>query len=115
LPLSNGQLAAMVHGRTRDELIPLNKESLWSGAPYDPNNPEGRNALPEIRRLLLAGEYVKAQALCEQLLSRPRSVPHYQLLRELRMRFAGTDGATAYPFHTKREAHCQVLLIAVPI
>jgi alpha-L-fucosidase 2 len=96
LPLSNGRLAAMVYGRTRDELIPLNDESLWSGAPYNPNNPEGRDALPEIRRLLLAGEYVKAQALCEKLLSRPRSVQHYQPLGELRMRFEGADGAAAY-------------------
>ena len=96
LPLSNGRLAAMVYGRTRDELIPLNDESLWSGAPYDPNNPEGRDALPEIRRLLLAGEYVKAQALCEKLLSRPRSVQHYQPLGELRMRFEAADGAAAY-------------------
>lgn len=96
LPLSNGRLAAMVYGRTRDELIPLNEESLWSGAPYDPNNPVGRNALPEIRRLLLAGEYVKAQALCEELLSRPRSVQHYQPLGELRMRFEAEGGATAY-------------------
>ena len=96
LPLSNGRLAAMVYGGTRDEVVPLNDESLWSGAPYDPNNPEGRDALPEIRRLLLAGEYVKAQALCEKLLSRPRSVHHYQPLGELRMRFEGADGATAY-------------------
>lgn len=96
LPLSNGRLAAMVYGRTGDELIPLNDESLWSGAPYDPNNPEGRDALPEIRRLLLAGEYVKAQVLCEKLLSRPRSVQHYQPLGELRMRFEGADGASAY-------------------
>jgi alpha-L-fucosidase 2 len=96
LPLSNGWLAAMVYGRTRDELIPLNDESLWSGAPYNPNNPEGRDALPDIRRLLLAGEDVKAQVLCEKLLSRPRSVQHYQPLGELRMRFEGADEVTAY-------------------
>jgi len=35
LPLSNGRLAAMGYGRVRDELVPLNDESLWSGAPYD--------------------------------------------------------------------------------
>ncbi len=96
LPLSNGWLAAMVYGRTRDELIPLNDASLWSGGPYDPNNPEGRQALPEIRRLLLAGEYLKAQALCQKLLSKPRSVQHYQPLGELRLRFEGAGGAAAY-------------------
>ncbi len=96
LPLSNGRLAAMVYGRVRDELIPLNDESLWSGAPYDPNNPEGTDALPEIRRLLLSGDYVKAQALCETLLSRPRSVQHYQPLGELRMQFEAAGDAAAY-------------------
>jgi alpha-L-fucosidase 2 len=96
VPLSNGWLAAMVYGRTRDELIPLNDASLWSGGPYDPNSPEGREALPEIRRLLLAGEYVKAQALCQKLLSNPHSVQHYQPLGELRLRFEGADDATAY-------------------
>ena len=96
LPLSNGWLAAMVYGRARDELIPLNDASLWSGSPYDPNNPEGKDALPEIRRLLLAGQYVEAQALCAKLLSKPRSVQNYQPVGELRMRFEGADGATAY-------------------
>ena len=96
LPLSNGWLAAMVYGRTRDEPIPLNDASLWSGSPYDPNNPEGKDALPEIRRLLLAGQYVEAQALCAKLLSKPHSVQNYQPLGELRMRFEGADGATAY-------------------
>ena len=28
IPLSNGRLAAMVHGRIDDELIPINEESL---------------------------------------------------------------------------------------
>jgi alpha-L-fucosidase 2 len=64
LPLSNGSLAAMVYGRIRDELIPINDETLWSGAPYNPNNPDGRATLPEIRRLLLAGRPVEAQKLC---------------------------------------------------
>ena len=96
LPLSNGMLAAMVYGRTRDESIPLNDASLWSGSPYDPNNPEGLAALPEIRRLLLAGEYQKAQALCDKLLSKPHSVQHYQPLGEIRLRFDGADSAADY-------------------
>jgi alpha-L-fucosidase 2 len=96
LPLSNGRLAAMVYGRTRDELIPLNHASLWSGEPYNPVNPAGLLALPEIRALLLKGEYVKAQALSQAMLSRPRSVQHYQPLGELRLRFEGADGVAAY-------------------
>ena len=87
LPLSNGRLAAMVYGGVHDELIPLNDETLWSGAPYNPVNPEGRAALPEIRRLLLEGRFVEAQELCNKLLSIPLSVQHYQPIGELRLRF----------------------------
>src|SRR5674476_1511408 len=96
LPLSNGRLAAMVYGRLRDELIPINDETLWSGSPYDPNRPEGLTALPEIRHLLLGGKSLEAQELCKKLLSLPLSVQHYQPLGELRMRFASPEGATDY-------------------
>jgi alpha-L-fucosidase 2 len=96
LPLANGRLAAMVYGRVRDELIPLNDDTLWSGSPYDPNNPAGRAALPEIRQLLFAGKYREAQALCTKLLSVPLSVQHYQPLGELRIRFDGPTEATDY-------------------
>jgi len=96
LPLANGRLAAMVYGGVSDELIPLNEETLWSGAPYDPNNPEGREALPEIRRLLLDGKLSEAQALCNKLMSVPLSVQDYQPLGELRIRFPGARDATDY-------------------
>lgn len=96
LPLGNGRLAAMVYGRVRDESIPLNDATLWSGSPYDPNNPEGRAALPEIRRLLFAGKYREAQALSAKLLSVPLSVQHYQPLGELRIRFDGANEIADY-------------------
>jgi alpha-L-fucosidase 2 len=96
LPLSNGLLAAMVYGRVRDELIPINDVTLWSGAPYDPVNPEGREALPEIQKRLIEGRYVEAQQLCTTLMSRPLSVQHYQPLGELRVQFDHPDAATDY-------------------
>jgi alpha-L-fucosidase 2 len=96
VPLSNGRLAAMVYGAVEDELIPINEESLWSGSPYDPNNPEGRAALPEIRRLLLEGRYVDAQELCGKLMSIPLSVQDYQPMGELRIKFAVPGPATNY-------------------
>ena len=96
LPLSNGRLAAMVLGRVRDEVIPINEESLWSGAPYDPNNPEGPKVLAEVRRLLLDGKLVEAQQLCQKLMSRPLSVQPYRPLGELRVRFDGPDAADSY-------------------
>ncbi|MGA3237510.1 MAG: glycoside hydrolase family 95 protein [Bryobacteraceae bacterium] len=96
VPLSNGRLAAMVLGRVKDETIPINDDSLWTGSPYDPNNPEGPKILAEVRQLLLAGKPVEAQQLCQKLLSRPLSVQHYQPLGELRLRFEGSENATDY-------------------
>ena len=96
LPLANGRLAAMVYGGIEEELIPINEASLWSGSPYDPNNPAGKAALPEIRRLLLDGHYVEAQKLCQKLMSIPLSVQHYQPMGEVRIRFEKQGAATNY-------------------
>ena len=66
-PLGNGTLGAMVFGGTEEERIQLNEESLWSGfrcEEYD--NPETKEHLPEIRRLLFLGKYAEAEALCER-------------------------------------------------
>lgn len=63
LPIGNGQLGAMVFGGTLDERIQLNEESLWSGGPQDADNPEALEYLPEVRALLAAGEYEKAERL----------------------------------------------------
>ena len=35
LPLGNGQLGAMVYGKTQNERISLNHDTLWSGKPGD--------------------------------------------------------------------------------
>ena len=66
-PLGNGALGAMVFGGIGEERIQLNEESLWSGfrcEEYD--NPETKEHLPEIRRLLFLGKYAEAEALCER-------------------------------------------------
>lgn len=96
VPLSNGRLAATVYGGIEDELIPFNDESLWSGAPYDPNDSEGKAALPEIRRLLFEERYVEAQTLCNKLMSIPLSVQHYQPMGELRIKSVLPGVATGY-------------------
>jgi alpha-L-fucosidase 2 len=66
LPVGNGRLGGMVFGGVEVERIQLNEQSVWSGSPQDADNPAGREALPEIRRLLLAGRYVEAQELTYQ-------------------------------------------------
>ena len=64
LPIGNGSLGAMVFGDIGVEHLQLNIDELWSGGPRNWNNPEAREVLPEVRKLIFAGEYVKADSLC---------------------------------------------------
>ena len=97
LPLGTGRFAAMVYGRARDEIIPFNDETLWTGQPNNPVNPNGLESLPEIRRLTLAGKFAEATALATNLLSYP--VPYvqtYQPMGRLHARFEGHDAVQDY-------------------
>ncbi|MEI6387864.1 MAG: glycoside hydrolase family 95 protein [Spirochaetota bacterium] len=66
LPLGNGRLGAMFHGGVREERIHLNEDTLWAGCGAPEPKPSARAALPEIRRLLFAGDYAAAQRLAEE-------------------------------------------------
>lgn len=68
LPVGNGRLGAMVFGGVNRERIQLNEDSLWSGGPQNPNNPEALQHLEEVRALLAQGEYEKAEQLAEKTL-----------------------------------------------
>lgn len=68
LPLGNGFLGAMVFGGVEQERIALNEDSLWSGHPQDADNPDALAALPEIRRLLFAGQVEAAERLANERL-----------------------------------------------
>jgi len=67
LPLGNGRLGAMVFGGVPVERLALNEDTLWSGGPRAWNNPRARELLPEVRRLIFAGDYAAADALCQQM------------------------------------------------
>ena len=62
-PLGNGRLGAMVFGGVAEEHVVLNESGMWSGSPQDADRPDAAAALPEIRRLLLAGRNVEAEKL----------------------------------------------------
>ncbi len=84
LPLGNGRLGAMVFGGITDERIQLNEDTLWDGYPLDPNNPKALEALPEVRRLLFAGENEAAVELAKKtMMGQPSSIRSYQALGEL--------------------------------
>jgi len=93
LPVGNGRISAMVHGGTDHEHIQLNEDTMWAGGPYTPASPEALAALPEVRRLVFAGQFAEAQTLIgAKLMARP--------LRQMPYGTVGTlmiDRATAPP------------------
>src|SRR6266566_10049214 len=62
-PLGNGRLGAMMFGGVDEERIVLNENSVWSGSRQDADRPGANKVLPEIRRLLIEGRNVEAEAL----------------------------------------------------
>jgi alpha-L-fucosidase 2 len=68
LPVGNGRLGAMVFGGIGVERLQLNEDTLWSGGPKDWNNPKAKEVIPEIRRLIAAGDYAAADRLTKQAL-----------------------------------------------
>ncbi len=97
LPLGNGRLGAMVFGGIQTERFQLNEDTLWAGGPYNPVNPDARAALPEIRRLIAAGEYVEAQKLVDaKFMARPVREAPYQTLGDLIVSMSGSDAAKDY-------------------
>ena len=92
LPVGNGRLGAMVFGGIHQERLQLNEDTLWAGGPYDPANPEARDALPQVRQLLADGDYEAAQNLAQQkLMARPLSQLPYQTLGDIMLTFSGGD------------------------
>ena len=95
LPIGNGRLGGMVWGGVAGDRIDLNEDTLWSGEPYDNLNPKGLAALPEVRRLLLAGKNLEAQDLVERDLN-GRYNQSYQPLGDLQIDFPVTGEVSGY-------------------
>lgn len=99
LPVGNGRIGAMVFGGIDRERLQLNEDTFWSGGPYDPVNPEARAALPDVRRLIVAGHLAEAQALAnEKLMAKPLQQMSYQLVGDLLINLPtiSADSATDY-------------------
>lgn len=58
LVIGNGTMGAIVYGGTERDVISLNDLTLWTGEPdRKVTSPDAYKAIPEIRRLLDAGDY----------------------------------------------------------
>lgn len=90
LPVGSGKLGAMIFGGVAAERLQLNEDTLWAGGPYEPINPEAKGALPEIRRLINAGEYAKATELADaKFMGVPKRQMSYQTIGDLKLDFPG--------------------------
>ncbi len=97
VPIGNGRLAAMIFGKTGDERIQLNEDSIWAGARTDRTNPAALKNLAEVRRLLFVGQPLQAEALAAKtMLGVPLRLPPYQPLGDLWLHFANTADPTEY-------------------
>ena len=95
LPVGNGRLGAMVFGGVVSERLQLNEDTLWSGAPREWNNPEAKQYLPEVRRLVLEKEdYVAADEMCRKLQGPYNE--SYLVMANLHLDFEHTGQAEEY-------------------
>lgn len=97
LPVGSGRLGAMVFGRTADERIQFNEDTLWTGHPHDYVRKGSAEALPEVRKLLAEGHVRQATTLARaRLLSDPVRQKAYQPFGDLHLRFPGIAAVSAY-------------------
>ena len=122
-PLGNGRLGAMVFGGVTEERIVLNEAGLWSGSPQDADRPDAYQSLPEIRRLLLEGKNVEAEALVNQNftcagpgsargLGANSQYGSYQVLGNLRLKFINNP-TDAQPANYRRELDLETAITRI--
>ncbi|MEO8018828.1 MAG: glycoside hydrolase family 95 protein [Pseudomonadota bacterium] len=97
LPLGNGRLGAMVFGRVAQERLQLNEDTLWAGGPYTPDNPDALAAIPQVRKLIDAGEYKAAAELASaKVMAKPLQQMPYGTLGDILLDFADAVIPDAY-------------------
>ena len=97
LPIGNGRLGAMVYGDPYRESIQLNESTVWGGQPNRNDNPDAREALPEVRKLVFDGKYKEAQDLVNQkFISKISNGMPYQTIGDLHLLFPGHENYSDY-------------------
>jgi alpha-L-fucosidase 2 len=97
LPLGNGRLGAMVWGGIEHERLQLNEDTLYAGGPYEADTSGALEALPEVRRLIFAGQYAQAEDLANaRMMARPLKQMPYQPLADLVLDFRDVPDTTDY-------------------
>src|ERR1700761_6410249 len=105
MPTGNGRLGATMYGGISEERVNLNESSMWSGSTHDSDRTDAAKELPEIRRLLIAGDNVAAETLVNKSFTSadagsadPR-YGSYEELGKLLLSFDGVQDANASEYH----------------
>jgi alpha-L-fucosidase 2 len=97
LPVGNGRLGAMVFGDPVKEVIQLNENTVWAGSPNRNDNPDAREALPVIRKLIFEGKYKEAHDLVNQkVITKTSHGMAYQTVGNLKLNFPGHQNYSGY-------------------
>ncbi|MGD0340882.1 MAG: glycoside hydrolase family 95 protein [Bacteroidales bacterium] len=97
LPVGNGRLGAMVYGDPCKEVIQLNENTVWAGQPNRNDNPDAKEALPGVRKLIFEGKYKEAQNLVNQkFISKTSHGMPYQTVGNLKLLFPGHENYSDY-------------------
>jgi alpha-L-fucosidase 2 len=97
LPIGNGRLGAMVYGDPYKETVQLNEITVWGGQPHRNDNPEAREALPQVRKLIFHGRYKEAQDVVNQkIISTISQGMPYQTVGSLHLTFPGHEHYADY-------------------
>lgn len=96
--IGNGRIGCAVSGTVASENIPINEDSLWSGAKMDRVNPDAKAYMPELQELIRQGDVVEANRLASlAYLGMPESMRHFDFMGDLQIAMAhGEDGVENY-------------------
>jgi alpha-L-fucosidase 2 len=88
LPIGNGRLGAMIFGGVWDERIQVNESTFYNGGPYQPINPDARQAMERVRQLILDGQFMEAErAAYAGAMASPDRQVSYQPIGDVRLSF----------------------------
>lgn len=89
LPLGNGRLGAMVHGRYDHELFQMNEESVWAGSQINNNNKESAIHLKEIQDAIFKSQFNEAKELATKyMVGTPPRIRSYQPLGNIKINYS---------------------------
>ena len=97
LPVGNGHMRAMAYGKTDEEIIQFNEDTLWAGHPTDYQHPGAADVLPELRKLLFEGKRKEAEELAQlRFMSVPLRQNAFQPMGNVILEFEEQQHPTDY-------------------